>query len=371
MKNENTPNNSLLNNSILEDNKAVHFNTVNSNEHSNIDISDYYRYEIPGYDTVCYWVEQSDVPEMVLLEDLSSDMDEMPKENRDQYGNKYLSGTIKGLKVDLHQNGINIRVSLPKFLLGNNIESIFLDEVKKAHEQISEILGFSIYKARVYRIDLASTFLMLQPFKDYIFQFLSKPRFYSESDKNGLYYFNCKKISKASTILAFYNKIQEQLKNGKQVDESILNTFRYEIRFRKFKRSIDWKEVRPIDLENITFFKHLVDRWVKHFNKILFNTEINPAFDFLDNSKTFTHFLTSKGIRSFGSEKLIKLLNDQIKMEYLNKQKGDRFKRKINDLLSSSESTIENELIKELKGKMNNAHLYYSETPQPQNKQGH
>lgn len=359
MKNANTYNNFLLSNSVIEENKESHSNTVNTNEHSNIDTNTNNRYEIPGYDTVCYWIEQSDVPEIDFMSELPCKM-ENRKEKNTVDGRIFIRGFIEGIALDVYTNGVSIRVSLPKLLLGNNIESIFLDEVKQAHDKISKMVGFSIYKGKVTRIDVSSTFIMLHPFNGYLMALGSLSRFNEENDNNNRYYFNSKKIKDSPIVLLFYNKLREQINKGIQIYADFQYSFRYEIRFRKFKRSLKRKEILASDLENLSFFKSLIDQWLKHFNNISIYNDLKPDVNFLTNSKTFTQYFTSMGIRNFGTEKLLKLITDQMKMQFISKQQGYRFKGKINSLISNNELSKENELIMELQGKINNAHQYYS-----------
>lgn len=353
-------NNSLLNEHIIEANKQAYSNTVNSNEHSNIDTNANNRYEVPGYDTVCYWVEQSDVPEIDFMAELPCRMEKLPEERKKADGRIFLRGFIEGMALDVYPNGVSIRVSLPKLLLGNNIESILLDEVNRAHNRISELLGFSIYKAKVTRIDLSATFIVLHPFNSYLQSLGQLTRFHDETDKNGRYYFNRKERKMSPIVLLFYNKLQEQESKGVTTNVAFQNSFRYEIRFRKFKQSLKRKSVSPLDLEDSIFFKFLINKWLKYFNNISIYNDLKLDVDFLSSAKIFSAFFMVTGITSFGQDRLLKDINDRMKLGIISKQKGCRFKHKIKKLIQSNKLSKENELINELNEKMEKAYHYYT-----------
>jgi hypothetical protein len=175
----------------MQENNLLRPKTVNSNEYSISDTNSNNKYEIPGYDTVSYWVEQSDVPEIDLMAELPCKMNNA-KEKYTPDGRKYIQGSINGISIYAYRNGASLSYSLPKFLRGNNIESIQLWEVKEIHNKMSELLDFSIYKAKVTRIDVAATFIMSQPFEKYLMQLGSLTRFNITPDTNGRYYHNSK-----------------------------------------------------------------------------------------------------------------------------------------------------------------------------------
>lgn len=354
-----TPKIQTKSNNDIEMETAIisHYNNVNTNEYSNSQTDNNKRYNIPGYDSISYWVEQYDVPEIDLLAEISCKMKD-EQDGTTNSGQTYIEGFIDKIYVRVFQNGIIISVSLPKLILGNNVESIYLNEVKKAHEKISSILGFSIYRAKVTRIDVSSTFIMLHPFNKYLSSLGSLSRFNMKHLDNGRYYFNRSKFKSPPVTLLFYNKLREQEVKGIAVEVGFLNSFRYEIRFRDLKRTLKRGVITPSDLEDLNFFQMLVGKWEKYFNKISINRELRSGEVLFKNKKTMFNYLASQGLKTEGPDKLIKEINEQLHRKGIKKQQGYNLKRKIKDLLNNDELTVENEYGKELQGKIDAAVLY-------------
>lgn len=334
-----------------------HYNNVNTNEYSNSQTDSNKRYNIPGYDTISYWVEQYDVPEIDLLAEISCKMKD-EQDGTTHSGQTYIEGYIDEIYIRVFQNGIIISVSLPKLILGKNVETIYLDEVKTAHEKISSILGFSIYRAKVTRIDVSSTFIMLHPFDKYLTSLGSISRFNEKPFDNGRYYFNRNKFKSPPVELLFYDKLMEQGRKGIPVNVNFNNSFRYEIRFRQLKRTLKRGVITPSDLEDLNFFQMLVGKWEKYFNKISINRELRSVEVLFKNKKTMFNYLASKGLRTEGPEKLIKEINELLLRKGIKKQQGYNLKRKIKDLLNNDELTVENVCAIELQEKINDAVFY-------------
>ena len=134
------------------------------------------------------------------------------------YGNK------EKLILSWNQKYLNFHGSLPKYLFGNNLNLLTLNQAKEVFDDLSGKLGIDLSPSIISQLDTAFDLELQLPVKSY-YSFLGpiKGMMRTPTDKDSLYYSN---LSKADNL---YDKIKALSKEGFTVSE-IKNLMRFEKR---------------------------------------------------------------------------------------------------------------------------------------------
>jgi len=225
------------------------------------------------YDTVRFWVKRGEVcPAGIRL--LLPDMGRPRNEN-----GRFFYGTFKGFTVTVSRFGVFLQGSLAKYYLGNNIETLRLDQVENAIESLSQDFGVDLRTASVTRVDFSTVILTDQPPARY-YEFLGKSgryRRYLYSSGLTLYY-NLKKRR-----LIFYDKAAETQASQAEIPTEFAgqNLFRYELRFfGRLRQQLKLRhDVTGATLYDNGFYRLMVQRWHDEFTNIskinIMNTKLN------------------------------------------------------------------------------------------------
>jgi hypothetical protein len=193
------------------------------------------------------------------------------KEWRDRNtGEWWYSGNLQNLRVRGSAVYIWLTGSLAKFHLGSNIETLQRDETARAIEHLSDELNQPLAQARVYRLDVAKTFVMERPPADYWRCLLPPPRMkrieYSNEDltfRNG------------QCSIVFYDKLAEMRQSRADINDHTANgevsrftghpyLLRFEVQFKKrLGQSFDEKEIRATRLSHPTFYGKVARKWAR------------------------------------------------------------------------------------------------------------
>lgn len=98
---------------------------------------------------------------------------------------------IRNIKVSLHDRGLSISGSLPKYLWSQNIDFPKPEDIYDAFEAWSEEIGIDVSKAKVTQLDIAGCIKVLFDTNIY-FSYLGQARYYERFIYSGrsLYYSN-------------------------------------------------------------------------------------------------------------------------------------------------------------------------------------
>ena len=92
------------------------------------------------------------------LKKLVSKVDLTKESINHETGNKSIYGNYKNFKIAVNNKSVCVNGSLPKFVLGNNVESLSVSETSTALIELSNELSIPILKGDLTRIDIAESF---------------------------------------------------------------------------------------------------------------------------------------------------------------------------------------------------------------------
>lgn len=264
-------------------------------------------------------------------------------------------GKVNNLRVKVKGDFIFINGSLPKYLFGDNVQELTRKHTQEAIENLSDELHLKIDESKLYRIDIASNFILKEPLKKYCSALESLPRFEKKPYRDGVL-FTTNKIA-----LEFYDKNKE-LKRKKQSIPEIFenrNVLRYEIHLQKRVSNTFKQEVFVKDLYDENFYIKAVDIWKdKYFsikkNRVLaFNKEVLEML----NKKTMFNELALLGLHQMGKEQLLQML--EFERHNFSKMQFKRIKDEINSISKLPKLTKLDNSIKELDSKVLRKAKYY------------
>lgn len=271
-------------------------------------------------------------------------------------GKEIIKGSFENMNITENENGTLIYGSLAKLLFKNNLETLTRKSTQMAIEKLSDGIGLNIPEAKVYRIDIATNFIMKDSFENYL-PYLGNLQYYKKSFiKNSLYYENSNKVC------VFYNKIKEMSRKGIYIPDEYKqfkeNNLRFEQRFihrlgKEFKQ-----DIRAFKLYEETFYMNAIDKWYNTYNSIQKIKKLNFKIMALTNVKIFQNQLMLLGLKLIGDyDEAMRII--QSNKNNLSKMQVKRLRDKIKELYNTKELTKPEELTKELDEKMKMAVSFY------------
>ena len=227
--------------------------------------------------------------------------------------------------------------SLAKFHLGSNIETLLREETARAIEHLSDELNQPMAKAKVFRLDVAKTFVMERPPADYWRCFLPPPRMkrieYANEDltfRNG------------QCSIVFYDKLAEmqtQAGSNGQSDNGGVSKFtghpyllRYEVQFkRRLGRTFGEKKIRAALLSNPAFYEKVVGKWAAQYFKLVRVSSVQRPVGGA-TVKGDVNFLAMLGLRSFGPQRYLETVASDLREGLIDKYQARRRRMKIREL---------------------------------------
>ena len=181
-------------------------------------------------------------------------LSEVQEHAKKQTGDVYHTGRLDGLRVSVFGHGVKIEGSLPKYLTGQNVKSVSLNDIRSAVDTVGESLGLPIRDSIIRRIDIGETFPVSRIVPEYLNRFgdLLRCKRYEYADRSSLLYKN------SNRELIFYDKAAEVRKSnsGASIPKEWIknNLLRFEKRYRKTGEKV-------AALWNSTFVWRLIDEW--------------------------------------------------------------------------------------------------------------
>ena len=203
-------------------------------------------------------------------------------DRRKSRGNRVV-GWLDNMKVDIKNKRLTLEGSLSKWMNGNNVYGMEFGQIKEAIDRLGERLGFSLYNARVTRIDIAQTFKMECKVPEYL-----KRLHYMEGFNNFAFNAHCRyfeeDIKYPELQMCFYDKVKERVEKKERkkimqydwdrqqdfLDKNMLldaNLLRYELRILKV-RNVFHRKITCLDLFSGDFYGELVELWSDMYEKV-------------------------------------------------------------------------------------------------------
>ncbi len=107
-------------------------------------------------------------------------------------------GHLRNIRVSITQAGLHLTGSIAKYINGNNLDSINLDQVKDAFNELSDTFEIDIGKSNVTRIDLAANIKLANPVTDYLSILGDSSRLERSFCGNNTLYYQSQSVAKKS-----------------------------------------------------------------------------------------------------------------------------------------------------------------------------
>lgn len=179
--------------------------------------------------------------------------------------NRSIYGHLKNLSVWMGGYGLIIEGSLTKYVLGDNLGSIGVEQIEEAIRSLSDELGIDLSLGKVNRLDIAGNILTKYPVPEYT-DVLFSSRYLKKVHLNRNLYFSNK-----SRCILIYDKLKEmrakrQRYSGFFKDKNIL---RYEYRYLQHKVLASFLKIKKVTVGDVVrLYPLLIDEWLNVFTNI-------------------------------------------------------------------------------------------------------
>ena len=276
---------------------------------------------------------------------------------RQDTGQSYVTGSAGNLRIIVSERGISITGSLAKFHKGTNLHTLTRSDTIRAFEQLSDTLHLPIHRAKVTRIDVGQNIITNYKPELY-YPYFGQSQYYTRlTQPKSISYQNSQRSKKA------YNKIAESKKNRVTIPEAYAgkNVMRFEVSYSaRLPKQFNQASITPDTLTDERFYMKMYDRWFSEYEAIdkvgLLNmdtSKINTPKDYLE--QLLAACIVEKGLDNVLNH--IELMREQ--KVYKQTEYYSTLKRKVREMVKSSNGAQQPELIQELDKKMEKAKRYY------------
>lgn len=256
------------------------------------------------------------------------------------------TGYIKNLSVWRSNEGLSIRGSWPKFILGNNLSSVNLREVKAVITILSNLLGIPIENAYVSQLEFGFNLPVKNPVWEYLAILESAAGYHRETN----YKDSTNTFIQSERRISFYDKIKE-VKRKTELPSNFTNEniLRYEIKLSYPSRLLSLQGgMKVSDLTSMSIANSLIGIWLREYFSVVKNLEVieTPKIASL---RDFTSFVMLKGSEDLGGKAgLLDLLKSLKYAGHLSSKTRHDIKRKITSLYKGNKMLTSNPLAEEL-----------------------
>lgn len=251
-----------------------------------------------------------------------------------------ICGTVENLRITVYPEKIVIMGSLCKYLKGNNVQGLSMEETRQAIDFLSQKLCLPLRLARVMRIDVAYNAIVSQNPKEYLNRLGNLSRHDRLEEPDSLYY------KQSKTLLHVYDKFKEMKRKREFFDCGFNgNILRFELRF--FQGKQDWKkrfgtEIVLVDmLLNETFFINLVKMLYGRYKKIEKVNDVQLDLRAVKGKKDARLFLIAYILKVQGYVPLEKMISEQQKTGRISSEQADYLRFVISEANSIDQSFIQ------------------------------
>jgi hypothetical protein len=305
------------------------------------------------YDSVDFKINSNEVKGIDFLSEIPCCFD-ITCEQQYRDGKTTITGTLGNYKISVSDECVKIgKGSLCKYYLGDNFQTMTIEDTRMAIEKLSDALHLPFEQAQVTRIDVAQNFILKHPPEVYWNHLGISGRSKRLEQPDGLYYRNTR------GSLVFYDKIKEQKKKGQTIPELYRdkNVLRYEARYTtRLNNTFKVNRVTGSLLYDEDFYSGLMNRWEDSYKAI---NKINDVTMNINDMK----IKSAKDLKTFGVLQYVKLKGGELaamKSIDENLKKGELTRRQAFDLREYIKEvckqrigiSTESDVIKELNNKV-------------------
>ena len=300
------------------------------------------------YDTLNLWKEGAGL-------DLAPLLSRVAEHQRGQ--SHYITGDVGNLNLLLSEQGVNIKGSLAKWYLNDNVQTLTRGDTQRAIEALSDTLSLNVAEAKVKRADVATNFMMRHKPTVY-YPYLGDCQHYQRTQRQtSLYY------EKANRTKLFYDKALECKAKGVPLHEVFegQNVLRFELRFmHRLGKEFNTASLTAKNLYDEGFYVAIVDKWIDEYKtitklkKMAFKeqAQLKPK-DFLDQ-------ILLQAVASIGQREVLEMVEEARRRgQFERPEYASRTKAMIKDLCSMPQLTEPSELMTELDQRVKSVQRYY------------
>lgn len=267
-----------------------------------------------------------------------------------QEGNReWITGNLGNYKVSASYNYLNLKGSISKWHLGNNIQELTYSLLKEAIAMLSDTLCLPMNKAKINRLDISGNLFVLQDPEIYFALLEYDPRFKKFQQPNSLYF------QSASVKKLFYDKVKESKAKHQIIPDAmkLKNLFRYELDFlsnKVLQKKLNISEVSPLTILETNNYNKLIEYWKEGYSAIKKKRDM-IKLDQIRNFSDYKDLMFAKGLLSeYGSMEAAIQDIEQIQHQGVFKfnTQAKRIKDGIKNICQKPAITLENPLIIEL-----------------------
>ena len=267
------------------------------------------------------------------------------------------SGKLNNLRTKKTDHGILVTGSLPVYYYGNNLQTLTLFQTKEILYGISEILGFNLREAKVFRMDIGYNLMMNELVAKYL-TCIGDLSYFKKSVFND---FQTVRLWTSLKSLLFYNKTLE-MQNKKiplpvEFENCNNKILRYELQFkRRLKNEFGFIDSITCDhLFNRDFMNKALSKWKKNYFAIRKINSPLQNIDFSKGNKYLIKSLASVGLNVLGYDEIMGMI--QSEKNNLERMAFSRLKKSVRELLNVSETENAHNYISELDEKINSVSI--------------
>lgn len=267
-------------------------------------------------------------------------------------------GKLAGFHVRETAGGLIVKGSLPKYLMGNNVQPLTRQAVEEALLKLQEQAGWDLTASLLLQVEIGNTFIVNKSPSLFFASWGEVPRYkkavYTGAGVESVTYF-----TKSISFTAYDKKIEAR--DTKQdipplFKDSELMRLELQIK-RELKKQIG-QPLSVMSLANRAIYSKLIDRWGAFYFRIPKGRTL-----LLDTSKVITpsdfeKAIMAFGVQGIGQDNLYKILGDLESKGVFGKTQVSRARKSIREALQDKRLTVSDSLTAELDTKVREVCFY-------------
>ena len=309
------------------------------------------------YDTIRFWIDGMKVKDtqafIPFLDNWDTIFDEKTGEVKYSYGNH------KNIRVTQSSRGVSLEGSLAKYYQNHNLKDLSIKEIEEAITNLSDSLHLNLLRASVTRLDIGSNIELNNPIANYLelldtCENFKKVKIMAESVN---YIPATKRVNRLRELI-FYDKAKECIDKSDPHSYLVVgaNLMRYELKLmNKLPQQLKQSKIDGKTLFQESFYTSMISYWADWYSKISKTT--NMQLVDMSNIKTVGQALESLLACMYAQhptqvEHFQKALKDQ--KVFSDPKYYSRFKKKLKEIMTTSNLIESHVLINELDEKIKN-----------------
>jgi hypothetical protein len=307
------------------------------------------------YDTLHLYLERERAGGLDLLALIPQRLGGLVESQRD--GRYFVTGSIRNLRVAVGYRGISVKGSLPKYHLGDNMQTLTRQTTQMGIQMLSDELSLPMRLSKPSRIDFGQNFIMQYPPWAY-FPYLGVSRYFERyMAQESLNYKSGNKFG------IFYDKISESKSKGYGIPEvwQDRNALRYESRYLgRIEKQLKQADITGQSLWDERFYMGMVKRYFDTYDSIQKVVTAPLDFDYVKSPKDFWNQLALQQAHSMGQPNVLALVEEmKARGCFKHPEQYSTLKRDIKQKMSGGQADISQSLIAELDHKVKALKRFY------------